>query len=375
MSPKAEVKYRDQAQSVLPEFGDGVSRRADYRYTPLDFKDMRRDDELRAWNIGPEWLGENGEDVAADDYRRYQYDRMYFFPVRKGNRTEYHPVEFRTYVNWIGELTESLREHIRETVNARLRTLFNTDVYEHYMDEFNFLRHATNVEHDRSTQIAEDEAMHLGIPQWQVFIIKNGDKQGAADGFFDPFRAVEYAPRNEIWNVTKNPARGTYEVRPQGAARNRLEGQRKEVFVNGKFVGNTSPSRGTVEIKTEYDTKSGRYKDSRTGRDMHSRETLKQAGMHANELVKGGQVYKVNESKDKILLVTSKRRTPDEFDPTPPESFTDEMVQGAFLELNDAHTAFVVRNDTGPMLGRYDPPTVRDIEYETEFDTIPIGAR
>ena len=370
---RIDVVGPDADQETLPTFGGGVDRSADYRYTPLDFADLGSTGELDVWSMSPEWLGKHGSETSATDYRRYQYDRMYFYIRRTPTGAlEYHPIEFRTYVNWIGELPDELRRHIRETVNARLRTLFNTGPYEGYMDGFDFQRHASNIEHDRRTQIAEDEAMHLGIPQFQVFVIQDGEKKGAADGFFDPFRAIEDVPGDETWNVTRNLARDTYEIRPQGNARRRLEGQRKQVFVNGRFVGNISPSRGTVEIKSEYDTKSGLYKDSHTDRDMHSREALKDAGMHANELVKGGQVYKVNETSDKILLVTSRRRTPDDFDPV--ATIAETLVDGARLEINDTETTFVVRNDTGPMLGRYDPPEVRDIEYETEWDTLPLGA-
>lgn len=347
-----------------------------FEYTPLALARSNADPdviqrELEAWGMAEDWLGAQPGDLEDEDftYRRYQYDKQYFYVIRVGeDESEIAPVEFRTYVNWVGDPPQALKDHIREVDNPRLRTLFDTGVYEGWMRGFNFAFYEGHTEDDR---VAADEVNNLGIPQWEVLVFdRHGHRQGHAHGFFDPFALLKEIPQDEQWRLTKNEARNDYEVRPQGPARRRLMGQQKEVYLNGQYIGNTVPTRGTVWLSIDYTSNDNTWKDRLTGKQMWSRAKFIDAGVPYQSLAEGGSVYKVHENENRINLVAQR---PDDWDPTPPtEVQPDEAAQMAFGET----TEFDVRRDTGAKLGKYSPPTVRSIREETgDWGASPRGVQ
>lgn len=326
--------------------------------------------ELPQYGMLPEWVGEQPDDVPFDEFRRFQYDRLYFYPRRVRDGIEYYPVEFRTFVYYVGEVPSQVQDHFQNVVNPHLRTLFNTGVYQGWMDGFGFERHTTNREHDI---VAVDEANNLGIGQWEVLVMQENGTAGAASGFFDPWKVVSEAPEYETWNVTYNDRRDSYEVRPQGPARERLQADPKQVYLNDRFIGLTTTSRGTVWLKDEYDTRDGTYKDSTTGQQMWARRTLvERAGMHPNELRAGGQVYKINEGPARIDLVSAQKRVPADFEAVAPDAIPDLMTAATELRLDEDATDFEVRRDRGDVLGKYSTPTTRTITQKTDWNTQPL---
>lgn len=339
-----------------------------FDYTPLSFArgdapDAVIEGELDAWQIDPSWLGSQPDEVEGDvSFHRYQFDRMFWYPIGGGpyrdEKTEIAPIEFRTYVNWVGDPPAALKEHIREHDNPRLVTLFDTGVYDGWMSGFEFLYHSGNTE---DTEVAAGDVNNLGIPQWEVLVMdESGHRQGHAGGFFGPFGLFERAPQHERYSVTRNDARRSYEIRPQAAARQRLLGKRKEVTLDGEYIGNTVPTRGTIWLKMEYGTQDGTYKDSHSGRQMWSRRKLvgESGRTSPNGIRAGGVVWKTFEDADNIALVSKK---PPGFDPTPPEEVDPDVA--AELMFSDS-TTFDIRHDGGTKLGKYTPPETRDITEE-----------
>lgn len=349
-------------------------------YTPLELSRSGApvaDRELDAWGMDPEWLGKQPTDFAfgwaADKtFWRYQYDVQFAYKQRLPNgEAVYPPVEFRTYVYWVGEPPSDLKQHIKTEDNGRLQHLFNSGPYGRggrgggYMRGYRFSSSETNTE---DQEVAADEVNNLGIPQFEVLLRANGstkqtaDVVGSAGGYFDPFALYEEAPEQTRWKVTENPARNSYELRPEGTrARARLTGRSKQVYVGGRFVGNTVPTRpGTVWVKKEYGTKDGTYKDSQTGQQMWSRQKLiDDAGIPPGGIRSGDPVYKVRETEDTISLVATRANLPDGWTAAPDAAIVGPE-EAAYMDLAEC-TTFEVRKDTGPRMGRYDTPTVRDI--------------
>jgi hypothetical protein len=356
-----------------PTLGD--YQESSFEYAPLalarsDAPQPVIDRELDAWGFDDTWLGAQPSTVAEEGYtyRRYQYDKLYFYVIALDeDESEVAPVEFRTYVNWVGDPPQALKDHIREVDNPRLRTLFDTGVYEGWMTGFNFAFYEAHTEDDR---VAADEVNNLGVPQWEVLVYdRNNDVVGHAGGFFDPFALFKEVPQAEQWRLTKNEARNSYEIRPQGAARQRLRGKQKEVYLNGHFIGNTVPTRGTVWLSVDYSSADNTWKDTLTGQQMWSRAKYVDAGVAYQALAEGGAVYKVHENETRINLVAQR---PPDWAPTPAEEVEpDEAVEMSLGET----TEFDVRHDTGPKLGKYSPPTVRSIREETDdWGADPRGA-
>lgn len=340
-----------------------------FRYTPKAFAessrvpDARARRELQAFGLNPETVGKQPDEIDAQSLYRYQYDVVYVYPRRvSGDENEYYPVEFRTYIYTTEPLPDAAKRHIKSRDNPRLQRAFDSGPYGRgQIRGFGFIDKQTFVEED---EVALDEANNIGVPQFEVLIVKDDAIQGHAGGFFDPFGIFRAVPSNEEWNITKNPSRDEYEFRPQSNALKRLEGQRKQVYLNGKFIGNLSPSRGSVALKTEYGTKDGTYKDSETGQQMHSRQKLIDEGLfHPNAIAEDGKVYKVDETDDKIFLVATK---PDDFEPTPADEVPTTAGEQATLGWSEG-TTFDIRHDDGPLMGEYDAPTRRTITDGTEM--------
>lgn len=331
--------------------------------------------ELQAWGLSSEWLGAQPDETPFDTFYRYQYDQLYFFPVGKdenGDPQDYFPVEFRTYINTVGEPRRALKDNIREVVNPRVRTLFNSGPYRGFMDGFNFVYHSSNIEDE---EVDADDANNLGIPQFEVAVWKNGSLQGNASGFFDNFRLEhqsQLADHQEKWELSKNPTRDSYQISPRGrtSARERAKNIRgKTVYLNGLEIGSVTTD-GRVWLKNE-------YLRGPTYRGQHSRAAvIDQTTATPQALREGGVVYKVGENQDEILLVTATEK-PDDFDPTPADdvaerlTFDDVETDDIELMLEDEAIDFEIRRDGGSMLGRYSTPEMRTITEPTDWPTDP----
>lgn len=327
---------------------------------------------LSSFGLDPSYIGQDARTLSDSDkarLRRYQFDRVYFYPRRSGpSQTEYEPVEFRTYIVTVGEPTERLKEFIRDTMNGRLRTLFNTGPYLDYMSGFNFVDFTTNIEDDA---IAADEAGNIGIPQFEVLVTKNGVPQGQSTGFAYPFTldeepvAADEVPQQEVWGLARQQDR--YRVEPPGgtASRQRASAIRgKDVYVNGALIG-TVAKGGRAFIRKEYQNPDQVY------RGQHSRQWLiDNTAATASALRDGGNLYKVSETNGAVYLVTAANK-PDGFSPTDADAVTTDAVVASdttvqSVEIADK-TRFDIRSDTGPMLGKYDTPTQRDIDESTDY--------
>lgn len=345
-------------------------------YLPLRLRRQRGESDARelfsSFGLDPSYIGVDArslDDADKERLRRYQFDRVYFYPRRSGpNQTEYEPVEFRTYIVTVGPPSERLKEFIRDTMNGRLRTLFNTGPYLDYMSGFNFVDFTTNIEDDA---IAADEAGNIGIPQFEVLVTKNGVPTGQSTGFAYPFTLAETpveaddVPQQEVWGLSRQQDR--YRVEPPGgtASRQRASAIRgKEVYVNGALVG-TVAKGGRAFIRKEYQNPDQVY------RGQHSRKWLiDNTAATASALRDGGNLYKVSETNGAVYLVTAANK-PGEFSPTGSDAVDTDAVVATdtaieTVEIAD-ETRFDIRSDTGPMLGKYDTPMQRDIDESTDY--------
>lgn len=361
-----EGQPTDEPQRIA-EYTD----RSGFGYTPARLRNSpvprsRTQSELTAWGLDADTLGRDPFDVFTIDddveLRRYQYDVIYYYRRRVGGGDhEYYPVEFRVFIDTVGSIPESLKRKFRVEDNPRLQRLFDSGPYAGHMTGFDFHSKGTNEEDD---EIAADEVTNLGVPQFEVLIHQEGSVVGHAGGFFDPFALGERVPANEEWKITRNEAREEYEFRPQSRARERLEGQQKRVYLNGEYIGRIQPTRGAAALKFEYSSKDNTWKESATGLQMWSRQKFIDQGVYNPQAIAaGGKVYKVDESDDRIDLVATK---PSGFDPTPSDEVPAETTEQITMVRGDS-TTFDIRFDEGSLLGRYDTPTVRDIERGTDL--------
>jgi len=334
-------------------------------YTPLTLARSSApkaviDRELSTWGLDAEWLGEQSHDTDKQ-FWRYQYGATYVFVTQKRNgEKEYNPIEFRGYIYTVGQLPEVFQQHFKTDI-GRLRTVFDSGPYQGWFPGFNPYDKKTFEENE---PVAADEMNNLGVPQFEVRVEKGGS-ESSAGGFFDPFGLFAAPPDQERLNVVYNPSRDDYEIRPQGGSLARLEGQQKEVYLDGKFIGTTAPSRSSVRLKNEYSSKDGTWKDSGTGKQMWSRRKFIDEDVFAHQAVRdGGQVYKVNETEDVILLRATK---PDDFDPTPSERVTPEGDPERLTLDFAEETEFEVRYDRGPLLGKFSTPHFQAESETTNF--------
>lgn len=323
---------------------------------------------MSAYGIDPTNIGVNADHLSEQEkgaLNRYQYDKVYVYPRRVGpNRTEYEPIEFRTYIVTVGQPSERLKDFIDNVANPRLRTLFNTGPYQGYMSGFQFVESVpANIEND---SIAVDEANNIGVPQFEVLITKGGRVQGQSTGFFYPFETVTdesspEEPQQETWDINRQGDR--YRIEPPGRTASRQRAERirgKNVYVNDTLVGTMSKG-GRAFLKNEYQNASQTY------RGQHSREYLvTNTAATYSALRDGGNLYKVRETAEGVYLVTAAAK-PDDFDPTPATD-VDPTAVGRTVSIDFADaTTFDIREDSGAMMGRYDTPVQRDITELTDF--------
>lgn len=344
-------------------------------------------DKLSAFGIDQRYFGRTAMEVydqlgEGAQIWRYQCMKQYaYFTRGPTGDTEIAPVQLRVVLYTVGEPSYDLKQHFREISIPRVATAFNTGPppsYEGYLAGFQFDQADPIDEEDR--EVAATDVTYFGIPQFYCEVYdEDNEPRGVASGFFDPFeiRHLNGIPQHEMWEVTRNHSRGTYEIWvPNNTAR--FQDTHKEVYVNGHYVGNFRPKRGTFEIKRKYQTRDGTYKDSRTGMQMNSRDKLIEFGMHPNELIAGTKVYKVAETADRVDVVTAHHRTPAEFDPVDPGEIESDRTapdESLVLSGREESTLFGIRRDENlaGALGYYSPPAVREItRLTTESDLVMI---
>lgn len=336
-------------------------------------------DLLDIWGIDPEYVGA-GPDELDDDQGafRYQYTAEYIFSRGGGGfggRRSGFPVQFKTIIYTTTPVTDDMRRYLIDTQNARLRTMFNTDEYEGYMDGFQFWDKITNEEGNNGDIVvpaADVPDSGIGIPRWEVEVYYD-QLAGAASGYSLDFEVEEIeedtpnAPQNEVWRVrSKNTARGDYEIGPEPGTEASKRGRElsgKTVYVAGKPVGQIT-KRGTVWMKIEY---------ARPGQAKYKsrKQILDDTSTTHHDLRKNSKLYKVSESADAVMLATQE---PIRFDPADPSTVNPDATgtRETTLQIRDpaaTSTTFVVQNDENirGALGRYDPVVQRDIATSTEW--------
>lgn len=348
-----------------------------------DIADRVRDevsDLLDVWGLDPEYVGMGPDDLDDDQGAfRYQYTSEYIFSREKGQgfggRNSGYPVQFKTIIYTTMPVTDDLERYLIDTHNARLRTLFNTDEYESYMDGFDFWEKVTDVEgKDGSVIVPPDDVPEtgIGIPRWEVEVYYD-TIAGAASGYSLDFEIEETeddtpdAPQNEVWKIrSKNTARNDYEIGPKPSTRASERGRNlngKTVYIAGKQVGKVT-SRGTVWMSIDYERPGATKYKSR-------RQVLDETPVNYQSLSKGANLYKVSEDEDSVYLVTDE---PVNFNPADPDT-VDPSATGEremTLQIRDpaaTKTTFVVKQDEniGGALGLYDPIVQRDIVEGTNF--------
>lgn len=338
-------------------------------------------DLLDTWGLDPEFVGRDPAELDDDQGAfRYQYMTEYVF-VRgpKGNKS-YLPVQFKTILYTTTPITDAMERYLIDVHNGRLRTLFNTGVYDGYMEGFNFSDSTSSREgHDGSEVVPRQDIPQtgIGIPRWEVEVYYDTGLAGAASGFSLDFEVEEDvwqapdAPQHEVWYISPkgkglNTARSppSYEIgpKPRTPARERAkQAAGKRVYLAGKVVGEVT-QRGTTWFRKEY-AGSGKYTDRA--------EILASRPVTHQKLSPGGRLYKVAEDANSIYLVPDE---PVDFDPTDPDTVSEDATgtrsyQRHLRDPQDTATTFVVQRDEDlkGALGKYDPPVERDITTETNF--------
>lgn len=352
-------------------------------------------DELQVFGITPETVGRTADEIDASmagNIYRYQYFTEYYYgdppSTSEEDGSPVAPVQFRTIIYTVGRPSDALTDHLRDVVNGRQKTLFDTGVYGDpdpgYLSAMEpFVDHNSNIEGPEQVGLTDVEGSLLGVPLFETeFYGEGGETRGLAKGTVNPFAVDEDVvdfglPGHEVWDLSWNESRGDYQVSPPGKSpsRERVKALRgKEVYVNGRFIG-TLAKDGRTWLKKQYGADPGHTNQWR-GRTYWSREGLVAETEATYSAIRDdGNLYKVNETDDAILLVTA-RGKPDDFDPIDPAEVGETAVGRVVdyeLRLDETEpTAFTVRSDESirGALGKYDPPTERSIAERTTFEVI-----
>lgn len=329
-------------------------------------------DELAQFGLSPEWLGAQPHEVDADQFWRFQYDRVYFYVRKVRGDSQIFPVEFRTVIHTVGEPTAALKDHIENVDNGRLRWLFdNSPSQPGFMSGFNFTYHADDFE---SQEIDADDANNLGIPQFEVAVWQEGQRKGHSSGFFDPFAITEQVPfsdQQEVWGLSWNESRGSYQVSPEGRsqARERAKNIRgKEVHINGRKIGSMTQD-GRAWLKKS-------YARGPTYRGNWSREAIVQNTAATYAAIRdGGNLYKVAEDDESVYLVTAALK-PDDFDAADPDSIDAErtltgLERDLTLGFDSEETVFNIRDIGGMLSHLFNTPSLWDVSETKDWPTTP----
>jgi len=319
---------------------------------------------------------------------RYDFDPETGASVRKGSPSP--EVQFKTGIYVFGEPTDPLERRFRDVDNPRLVTAFNTDVYAGYMEGFGFSEKNTYIQREKvSAREVQQKGYGLGVPWFEVEAYDaDGDLSGYADGYYNPFTTEtssttiergEEIPQQETWQVGARQRHETgdrYQISPPGntGARERAKAaQGKTAVINGFAVGSILDG-GRIRLKVEHKNPSRATYASR-------KDILSGSGTPYQALSQGANIYKVQETDDRVVFTTKEPRG---FDAPDPEDISPDAV-GVEVEVDevtrillddDEPTQFTVETDTrddlpgggtGRMLGLYDPVVTRDIERETDL--------
>lgn len=345
-----------------------------------------------------DWLSDQPRDAEIDDSEDiwvFQYVVAYSkgslaqgyawgddkAPVRDGSPSP--EVQFKVGIYVVGEPTDDLKNRIRQIDNPRLVTLFNTDVYQGYMDGFGFEEKKEYEQNERvSAREVEQKGYGLGVPWFEVEAYdEDGSLEGYADGYLNPFsrdvveRVTERGaepPQREIWQFSGRQSRGNgqyrYRVKPQGNTGAKERAKKiagKDAYLNGHYVGSIL-SGGRFQLRVEY--------DNPNLASRASRKQIIESGTPYQALSEGANVYKVREESDKVIFSTTKPADweaddPDQIDPDAVgvERQVEQVTE--ILIDEDEPTQFTVETDEndGRLLGIYSPIVVRDIERETDL--------
>lgn len=317
--------------------------------------------------------GEIPDDVQP---LRYQYSTVFEFYTRDANGdTEIGHVQFRTTVYVVSNPSDEFKEYIKSISHRRLHTLFNSGVYDGYMEGFGFISRDAN-EEDPPQPVGLDEVppTGLGVPNFSCEVYDDdGAMVGHSNGYSLDFGVhkqqvqTDEAPGQETWRVRSfNDARGDYEVSPapNSPARERAKNASGKVaYINGMPVGSIT-SRGSVWLTKEHQRPGAATYRSRQYITDHT-ATPYQA------LSPGSKLYKVRESPDGVYFSTVE---PSGFQSTDPDTInpgaTGAVEDVAALDFDaDDPTEFVVTEDEADewALGERSLTTTVEIDHETTF--------
>lgn len=345
-----------------------------------------------------DWWGESPFDISTDRpiyvyqyvtaYTKSELGERYGFGKGRGDRSAREgsaapEVQFKTGIYVLGQPTDGLERRIRDIDNPRLVTLFNTREYATYMEGFGFSEKNTYVQREEvSAREVQNKGYGLGVPWFEVEAYdEEGSLQGYADGFFNPFKTetttIDYErgeepPQHEVWKVGSRQYHDSgdrYQIAPPaktGAKERAKNASGKVAYINGLPVGKVLGG-GRIRLKVAYKNPArATYNDRAT--------LLEQTGTPYQALSQGANIYKVQETDDRIVFSTKPPRdfdAPDAKDISPDAvgvEKTSEQVTQIIID-DDEPTQFTVETDEeeGRLLGLYDPPVVRNIDRGTEL--------
>jgi len=334
-----------------------------------------------------ESLREHGLDPDGGPLTRHSYLYSVDYPINtggpRGDGSEWGKIEIRARIwTYSQTLSNGLSTVVEQTAH-RAASCFNTSKvtgsYSGYLDGF-YPQNAEDEWEDPTTSWEGEVVGGAGAldaqaarADWNVEMYDEGGRlSGVAQGLASPWTTEttneERQPPREEFRLKKQVARGEYEIKPaprsgqSERAKTVLPG--KNVYVNDKPVGTWRKARGTAAVKLDYvrpPTINGRKAYDRQ-RLIDDTEATYQA------LSDGGKLYKVEETRTAVYLVTARRR-PDVWEPTDPEDIDPDAesevrtTHRLVLRTPSAASAISCRRDEQVirLLGLSMPPWSADV--------------
>jgi len=338
-------------------------------------------------DYNPASLREYGLDPDNGPLTRHSYLFSADYAINTGGGREegsdVGKIEIRARVwTYSQTLSNGLSTVVEQTAH-RAASCFNTSKvtgsYGGYLDGFNPINAGGSW--DDPTTSWEGEVVggaaamdaQAGRIDWNVELYDEKARlSGVAQGLAHPWSTetvtVEQQPPREEFRILKQEARDEYEIKPaprsgqSERAKTVLPG--KNVYVNDKPVGTWRKARGTAAVKLDYTRP-----PTINGRKAYDRQRLiddTEATYQA--LSDGGKLYKVEETRTAVYLVTAARR-PDVWEPTDPDEIrpTDDVKRRTTHRLSlrtpSAASAISCRRDEQVigLLGLSMPPWSADV--------------
>jgi len=334
-----------------------------------------------------ESLRQHGLDPDGGPLTRHSYLYSVDYPINTGGGrdegSDVGKIEIRARVWTFSTALSGGLEQVVEQTAHRAAHCFNstavTGAYSGYLDGFNPIN--AEDEWEDPTTSWEGEVVggagamdaQAGRVDWNVEVYDEGGRlSGVAQGLAHPWSTdtvtLEQQPPREEFRLKKQVARGEYEIKPaprsgqSERAKTVLPG--KNVYVNDKPVGTWRKARGTAAVKLDYTRP-----PTINGRKTYDRQRLiddTEATYQA--LSDGGKLYKVEETRTAVYLVTAARR-PDVWEPTDPDEIrpTDDVKRRTthqlVLRTPSAASAISCRRDEQVigLLGLSMPPWSADV--------------